>query len=174
MGEPELDLYDDKVQEAIQWTMVQWGTALGLKTWTQGDGSESVEGDVHAEINNILVDAGLRCEMTGEMATLATPAQPDTGDVAALRAEAELEADMERDLTESDQEAIERGLRTILAFDAVGNLRSVLSDTMARQHNGYDWNADPDGMTLRQSTAIQQADRILAALSKPNAQGREG
>lgn len=101
---------------------------------------------------------------------LATPAQPDTGDVAALR-EAELEADMERDLTESDQEAIERSLRVVLAFDAVSNLRSVLSETMKRQASGYDWNADPDRMTLRQSAGIEQADRILAALSKPNAQG---
>ena len=77
--------------------------------------------------------------------------------------EPELDADMERDLTESDQEAIERGLRTVRAFDAVHDLRSVLSDTMARQHSGYDWNADPDGMTLRQSEAIKQADRALPA-----------
>lgn len=77
--------------------------------------------------------------------------------------EPELDADMERDLTESDQEAIERGLRTIRAFDAVRDLRSVLSDTMTRQHSGYDWNADSDGMTLRQSEAIKQADRALPA-----------
>gem|GEM_PF-2253076 len=66
----DLDLYDDKVQEGITWTMRQWGEALGLTTWTQGDGSESVEGDVHAEIHTILGDAGLRDPETNEMATL--------------------------------------------------------------------------------------------------------
>jgi len=69
----ELDLYDDKVQEGISWAMRQWGEALGLTTWTQGDGSESVEGDVGAEIHTILVDAGLRCPETNAMATLAAP-----------------------------------------------------------------------------------------------------
>jgi hypothetical protein len=67
-----LDLYDEKVQEGISWTMRQWGEALGLTTWTQGDGSESVEGDVGAEIHTILVDAGLRDPETNEMARLAT------------------------------------------------------------------------------------------------------
>lgn len=66
----DLDLYDEKVQAGIDWTMRQWGRALGLTTWTQGDGSESVEGDVHAEIHTILVDAGLRDEWTSEMASL--------------------------------------------------------------------------------------------------------
>lgn len=66
----EIDLYDDKVQAGIAWTMRQWGEALGLKTWTQGDGSESVEGDVGAEIHTILVDAGLRDPETNEMAAL--------------------------------------------------------------------------------------------------------
>ena len=112
-------------------------------------------------------------QVKGLLAARATPAQPDTGDVAALREVAEFEADMERDLTESEVDAIERSLRTILAFDAVGHLRLVLFDTMTRQAAGYDWNADPDGMTLRQSAAIQQADRILAALSKPSEDWRE-
>lgn len=67
----ELDLYDDKVQAGISWAMRQWGEALGLTTWTQGDGSESVEGDVGAEIHTILIDAGLRDPETNEMATLA-------------------------------------------------------------------------------------------------------
>jgi hypothetical protein len=66
-----LDLYDDKVQEAICWTMRQWGDALGLKSWTQGDGSESVEGDVHAEIHGMLIDAGLRDPETNAMAAFA-------------------------------------------------------------------------------------------------------
>ena len=69
----DLDLYDYKVQEGISWAMRQWGEALGLTTWTQGDGSESVEGDVGAEIHTILVDAGLRCPETNAMATLAAP-----------------------------------------------------------------------------------------------------
>ena len=69
----DLDLYDDRVQEGISWAMRQWGEALGLTTWTQGDGSESVEGDVGAEIHTILVAAGLRCPETNAMATLATP-----------------------------------------------------------------------------------------------------
>lgn len=42
----DLDLYDDNVQAGISWTLRQVGEALGLTTWTQGDGSESVEGDV--------------------------------------------------------------------------------------------------------------------------------
>lgn len=66
----ELDLYDDKVQAGIAWTMRQWGETLGLKTWDMGDGSESVEGDVGAEIHTILVDAGLRDPETNEMAAL--------------------------------------------------------------------------------------------------------
>lgn len=70
MSEPELDLYDDKVQQGIAWAMRQWGEALGLTAWTQGDGSETVEGDVGAEIHTILVDAGLRCPDTNVMATL--------------------------------------------------------------------------------------------------------
>lgn len=69
----ELDLYDDKVQAGIMWTMRQWGETLGLTTWAQGDGSESVEGDVGAEIHTILVAAGLRDPETNEMARLATP-----------------------------------------------------------------------------------------------------
>lgn len=69
-GAGEIDLYDDKVQAGIAWTMRQWGETLGLKTWTQGDGSESVEGDVGAEIHTILVDAGLRDPETNEMASL--------------------------------------------------------------------------------------------------------
>lgn len=66
----DVDLYDDKVQAGIVWTMRQWGEALGLKAWDMGDGSESVEGDVGAEIHTILVDAGLRDPETNEMAVL--------------------------------------------------------------------------------------------------------
>ena len=74
----EVDLYDDKVQAGIAWAMRQWGETLGLKTWEMGDGSESVEGDVGAEIHTILVDAGLRDPDTNEMAALCAqlPARP--------------------------------------------------------------------------------------------------
>lgn len=77
----EIDLYDDKVQAGIAWTMRQWGETLGLKTWTMGDGSESVEGDVGAEIHTILVDAGLRDPETNEMAALRAqpPAREEVG-----------------------------------------------------------------------------------------------
>lgn len=78
-GAGEIDLYDDKVQAGIAWTMRQWGETLGLKTWTQGDGSESVEGDVGAEIHTILVDAGLRDPETNEMAALRTPSREPEG-----------------------------------------------------------------------------------------------
>ena len=71
----DLDLYDDKVQAGISWTMRQWGEALGLTTWTQGDGSESVEGDVGAEIHTILIDAGLRDPETNEMVRVKALAQ---------------------------------------------------------------------------------------------------
>lgn len=84
----EIDLYDDKVQAGIAWTMRQWGETLGLKTWTMGDGSESVEGDVGAEIHTILVDAGLRDPETNEMAALRAqpPAREDAQPVGWLRA----------------------------------------------------------------------------------------
>ncbi len=76
----EIDLYDDKVQAGIAWTMRQWGEALGLKAWTQGDGSESVEGDVGAEIHTILVDAGLRDPETNKMAALRVQPQASAND----------------------------------------------------------------------------------------------
>lgn len=69
----EIDLYDDSVQAGIAWTMRQWGETLGLTRWDQGDGSESVEGDVGAEIHTILVDAGLRDPETNETAALRAP-----------------------------------------------------------------------------------------------------
>ena len=69
-GSDEIDLYDHNVQAGIAWTMRQWGETLGLTTWVQGDGSESVESDVGAEIHTILIDAGLRDPETNEMAAL--------------------------------------------------------------------------------------------------------
>lgn len=86
-GSEEIDLYDDKVQEGISWTMRQWGEALGLTTWTQGDGSESVEGDVGAEIHTILVDAGLRDAETNEMAALRPQPSGETREAVRLALE---------------------------------------------------------------------------------------
>ncbi|GGZ22056.1 hypothetical protein [Asticcacaulis endophyticus] len=67
----ELDLYDDKVQQAISWTLDQVGAALGAENWDGGDGLESVEGDVYVEIANILKAAGL-VDAEGEPITAAT------------------------------------------------------------------------------------------------------
>lgn len=54
-----LDLYDPKVQQGITWALGQVGAQLGAEDWAGGDGSESVEGDVGAEISNIMRAAGL-------------------------------------------------------------------------------------------------------------------
>lgn len=54
-----LDLYDGKVQEGIGWTLRQVGEALGAKSWESGDGTETVEGDVWHELQNIMAAAGL-------------------------------------------------------------------------------------------------------------------
>lgn len=62
-----------------------------------------------------------------------------------------------------DQELIERGLRTIRTHDAVRYLRDALSATTARLA-GYDWNADPDGVTKQQGDAFAAADRVFADL----------
>lgn len=55
----DLDLQDPQFQRAIQWTLNLVGRHLGAKEWEGGDGSETVEGDVSAEINNIMRAAGL-------------------------------------------------------------------------------------------------------------------
>lgn len=144
-------------------------TALEAEATRQGRGKPTDVPGIHKTLWSAAqrlreVDEAAWWNTIGAAALNALAAQPSAG---AQGEDAELEADMERDLTESDHEAIERGLRTIRAFDAVRDLRSVLSDTMSRQHNGYDWNADPDGMTLRQSEAINQADRV-ATPSQPD------
>lgn len=62
-----------------------------------------------------------------------------------------------------DQELIERGLRTIRTHDAVRYLREALTATTVRL-TGYDWNADPDGVTKQQGDAFAAADRVFADL----------
>lgn len=69
----------------------------------------------------------------------------------------------DRPLTAGDAEIIERGLRTIRTYDAVRFLRDALSATTARM-TGYDWNADPDGITKQQGDAFSIADRVFADL----------
>jgi len=64
-----------------------------------------------------------------------------------------------------DQERIERGLRTIRAYDAVRFLRDALTAT-AQRSTGYDWNADPDGITRIQGHAFEVADKVFADLNK--------
>lgn len=103
----EIDLYDDKVQAGIAWTMRQWGETLGLKTWDMGDGSESVEGDVGAEIHTILVDAGLRDPETNEMASL--PQASDDDQLTAAEAWSDL---LDKDDRTSPEDQPERCLIT--------------------------------------------------------------
>lgn len=62
-----------------------------------------------------------------------------------------------------DDELIERGLRMIRAYDAVRDLRDALSATTARL-SGYDWNADPEGLTKRQGHALAAADKVFSDL----------
>lgn len=63
-----------------------------------------------------------------------------------------------------DQELIDRGLRTVRAYDAVRFLRDALSATTTRL-TGYDWNSDPDGITKKQGDAFALADKVFADLS---------
>ena len=58
-GDPGFDLYDETAQLAMSWTLRLVARTLGVKDWVGGDGSETVEGDVSAEIWNILTEAGL-------------------------------------------------------------------------------------------------------------------
>lgn len=68
------------------------------------------------------------------------------------------------DMGALDQELIDRGLRTIRAYDAVRFLRDALSATTARLA-GYDWNTDPEGLTKRQGDAFALADKVFADLN---------
>jgi len=159
-GEGDLDLYDDKVQAGISWTMRQWGEALGLTTWTQGDGSESVEGDVGAEIHTILVDAGLRDPETNDMATLA--AQPSAG----AQGEA---VGVDRDWM--IKVIRERSLPQDAADMIIGAMR--FAATPAQPDTG-DVAALRSILARYPSIRLHAALNKLAALSKPNAPGREG
>ena len=148
-GREEIDLYDDKVQEGIAWTMRQWGEALGLETWTQGDGSESVEGDVGAEIHTILVDAGLRDPETNEMAAL-SPASPARtpmggrvdghGGVTWPAASADL--------------ASEEGLESI---DALVDMARVGVNLMERLPEGYDYSDCPTEIVTDLQNKLDEA-----------------
>lgn len=68
------------------------------------------------------------------------------------------------DIGALDQELIDRGLRTVRAYDAVRFLRDALSATTARL-TGYDWNADPEGLTKQQGDAFALADKVFADLT---------
>lgn len=55
-----------------------------------------------------------------------------------------------------------------LAFDekmreTLQKARVALWDTMVRATNGYDWNADPDSITLKQGEALTAIDAAVAA-----------
>lgn len=63
-----------------------------------------------------------------------------------------------------DDELIERGLRTVRAYDTVRYLRDALSATTARLA-GYDWNADPDAITRLQGDAFAAAGRVFSDLN---------
>lgn len=49
----------DVWQAAICWTLRIVGATLGAKDWETGDGSETLDGDVAAEVGNIMRAAGL-------------------------------------------------------------------------------------------------------------------
>ncbi len=46
-------------QAAIIWTLGIVGEVVGAKEWERGDGSETLDGDVSAEVTNIMRAAGL-------------------------------------------------------------------------------------------------------------------
>lgn len=46
-------------QAAIVWTLQIVGGVVGAKDWEGGDGSETLDGDVAAEVTNIMRAAGL-------------------------------------------------------------------------------------------------------------------
>ena len=77
-GDLGFNPYDDAAQAAMAWTLDQVGAYLGVEGWERGDGSESVEGDVNAEIGHILQAAGL-IDDNGEVrrALSSAPTPPD-------------------------------------------------------------------------------------------------
>lgn len=81
---PGFDIYDPDAQRVMSWTMNVVGDMLGAETWEGGDGSESVEGDLQAEVIHIMRAAGL-VNADGDILTradvaalLALPAPPAT------------------------------------------------------------------------------------------------
>ena len=146
-GSEEIDLYDDKVQEGISWTMRQWGEALGLTTWTQGDGSESVEGDVGAEIHTILVDAGLRDAETNEMAALRPQPSGET------------------------RAAVAR----IIADHVAGGFDAALQDKQEwKDRSGLGYDCEPSDVNGPfKDDYLDAADAILALRPQPSGETRE-
>ncbi len=52
--------------------------------------------------------------------------------------------------------------------DDLETIREALSETIHAYTFGYDWNADPLGLTLKQGAAFEALDRIAAALPHPD------
>lgn len=68
------DLYDPQFQNGIAWTLWRLALFLGVNTWEEGDGSETVEGDADMEIHNILTAAGVWDAEAGKPVTAPPPA----------------------------------------------------------------------------------------------------
>lgn len=66
-------------QAAICWTLDIVGGALGAETWERGDGSETLDGDVAAEVTHIMRAAGL-VNKDGDTITKADLATLTTGE----------------------------------------------------------------------------------------------
>lgn len=73
----------------------------------------------------------------------------------------------ERELDASDYDAIDRSLKYVGTVFAMHDLHEALTETMVRMHSGYDWNADPDGITLKQGDAIRRYDTLKAKHKGP-------
>lgn len=76
-------------QAGISYTLQQVGAAVGAESWEGGDGSETIEGDVHVEICNILKAADMYEDEIGTHAKIADRA---TARTAALKEAAEVAA----------------------------------------------------------------------------------
>lgn len=58
-------------QAGISYTLNLVGSAVGATSWEGGDGTETIEGDVHVEVMNIMKAAGMFDDDDGAFATLA-------------------------------------------------------------------------------------------------------
>lgn len=65
----------DAWQQGITWALRRVGRLIGAKTWAQGDGTETVEGDVDCEIRSILHAADMYDPEDGRLAKL-SPSPP--------------------------------------------------------------------------------------------------